>query len=380
MDINFINKDNISPEYELFLQEPVEVQSVINNYMTKKCTLNLNEQTFDHTAQCENYHNESQRRRKPFRNGRLLYRSEICMFNSNFCKKYEECDKCHNNFEYCFHPEKFRTSSCNLVNCRKFGKICPFSHSVDTLRNSYSYTNNNLNIINNKYNYNFSNPTGPQLNLEIAPIKAQNTTAPDENINRINENIFQNGLKETDLAYFKVYPCNIYSKHNEKQCIFYHSAKDFKRMLTKITYSFELCKFAEAGRSCPNGEFCLKSHNRVEQFYHPDKFKSKFCSHYNNLTNCPYGKFCSFAHSEAETKVDLIHKYEQNEDFFIFYFKTVWCPYNHVHDKSSCVYAHNWQDYRRSPVNYTYSDNICTFWDNKKTILNYNEGCGNEYR
>ena len=151
MDTDKKKNENLSPELQIFLQEPAEVQQIINTYMTKQCTLNINDQTPDHASVCEDFHNDSQRRRKPFRNGRLLYRSEICMFNSNFCKRYEECDKCHNNFEYCFHPEKFRTSSCNLINCRKFGKICPFSHSVDTLRNSYSYTNNNLNIINNKF-------------------------------------------------------------------------------------------------------------------------------------------------------------------------------------------------------------------------------------
>lgn len=380
MDTNLITKEIVSPELELFLQEPIEVQSIINNYMTNKCTLNIKEHSNEHMAICENYHNETQKRRNPFRNGRLLYRSEICMFYSNYCKKYDDCDKCHNNYEYCFHPEKFRTSSCNMMNCRKFGKICPFSHSVDTLRKSYSYTNSNLNIINNKYNYIYNNSPTPQIKIEIPPIKFLNTNMSNDSMRRVNENIFINGLKETDLTYFKVFPCNIYTKHNEKQCVFYHSAKDFKRLLSKINYSFELCKFAEAGRNCPNGEFCLRSHNRVEQFYHPEKFKSKFCSHFNNLSNCPYGKFCSFAHNEGEIKVELIHKYEQNEDFFIFFFKSVWCPYNHAHDKSSCVYAHNWQDYRRSPVSYQYSENACSFWDNKKTILNYNEGCLSEYR
>ena len=31
------------------------------------------------------------------------------------------------------------------------------------------------------------------------------------------------------------------------------------------------------------------------------------------------------------------------------------CPYNFTeHDKSYCVYAHNWQDYRRKPHIYNY--------------------------
>jgi hypothetical protein len=76
----------------------------------------------------------------------------------------------------------------------------------------------------------------------------------------------------------------------------------------------------------------------------------------------------------------LIHKFEKNEDFFIYYFKSVWCPFNYFHDKSSCVYAHNWQDYRRSPLTYPYSTTICQKWDNRKTILNYFEGCSNQYK
>jgi hypothetical protein len=379
MDIDINKLEIFSNEMELFLQEPPEVQEIINTYMTIQCPLSTSEQTNDHHLYCNKYHNELQRRRKPFRNGRLVYRSEICMFNSNFCKKYEDCDKCHNNYEYCFHPEKFRTSSCNLSNCQKFGKICPFSHSVDTLRNSNSYTNNNLNLINNKYNYLNHNSQSPQVNVDTSTISL-NIPINNDSMKNLNDKIFRNGIDENDLANFKVYPCNIYTKHNEKQCVFFHSSKDFKRIISKVNYSFELCKFAEAGRNCPNGEFCSKSHNRVEQFYHPEKFKSKFCSHINNLNNCPYGNFCSFAHSESDIKIELIHKYEQNEDFFIFYFKSVWCPFNHAHDKSSCVYAHNWQDYRRSPAHYQYSDNVCSVWDNKKTILNYHEGCINEYR
>ena len=374
------DKEFFTNELEIFSREPLEVQEVINNYMTKQCTLNINEQTSEHMLECDNYHNNIQRRRKPFRYGRLLYRCEVCMFNSDFCKNFEDCDKCHNSFEYCFHPDKYKTSSCNMSNCRRFGKICPFSHSLETLRNCYSSTNNNLNLINNKYNYVYNQSSNPVLCLDQLTTPITNTTLINGTMKRISDKIFLNGIDEKDLTNFKVYPCNIYTKHNEKQCVFYHSAKDFKRLFSKINYSFELCKFAEAGRNCPNGEFCIKSHNRVEQFYHPEKFKTKFCSHYNNLSNCPYGKFCSFAHSENDSKIELIHKYEQNEDFFVFYFKTVWCPYNHAHDKSSCVYAHNWQDYRRSPNQYHYSENACSFWDNKKTILNYNEGCANEYR
>jgi hypothetical protein len=50
--------------------------------------------------------------------------------------------------------------------------------------------------------------------------------------------------------------------------------------------------------------------------------------------NCEYGKFCSFAHSEEDISIELIHNLEYDDDFFMFYYKTVWCPYNLTqHDK-----------------------------------------------
>ena len=36
----------------------------------------------------------------------------------------------------------------------------------------------------------------------------------------------------------------------------------------------------EVSQTCPNGDNCDKAHNRVEEFYHPDKYKAKFCSSY----------------------------------------------------------------------------------------------------
>ncbi len=153
-----------------------------------------------------------------------------------------------------------------------------------------------------------------------------------------------------------------------------------------IKYSSDTCKYASADKSCPDGEFCLFSHNKVEMFYHPDRFKNKLCSQYSSdnylrkksLQNCAYGKYCSFAHSEEEIKIELIHKMKFDEDFFLNYFKTVVCPFTHDHDKATCVYSHNWQDYRRNPKKFTYKNIPCLIWDIKKTILNYRDGCAHE--
>lgn len=82
----------------------------------------------------------------------------------------------------------------------------------------------------------------------------------------------------------------------------------------------------------------------MEVLYHQDKYKKRFCSFYpKNIANCEYGKFCSFSHTDTDIQIELIHNYVKDADFYIFYYKTEMCPYNFTeHDKSFCVYAHNW--------------------------------------
>ena len=60
-----------------------------------------------------------------------------------------------------------------------------------------------------------------------------------------------------------------------KKCIYYHK-QDRRRPLG--TYSSVKCQFTQEG--CPNGDHCHFSHNRVEEFYHPEKYKTKFCKNY----------------------------------------------------------------------------------------------------
>ncbi len=114
-------------------------------------------------------------------------------------------------------------------------------------------------------------------------------------------------------------------------------------------YTAELCEFIGAGQECPDGDHCSYAHNRVEEFYHPDKYKTKFCTTYpsghpvNPAVNCEYGNFCAFAHNIVDIRIDLLHQYRMDMDFYLFHYKTVWCPFNESeHDRSSCVYAHNW--------------------------------------
>ena len=94
----------------------------------------------------------------------------------------------------------------------------------------------------------------------------------------------------------------------------------------------------------------------TQQLYRADAYKTKFCSHYpNNVETCDYKEYCSFAHSEDEILIELIHNLVFDDDFYIFSYKTVFCPFNLTeHDKALCVYAHNWQDFRRKPAYYSY--------------------------
>ena len=98
-------------------------------------------------------------------------------------------------------------------------------------------------------------------------------------------------------------------------------------------------------KECPKSDDCIRCHNRVEDFYHPEKYKTKFCSTYpNKLDECDYGGICAFAHSEQELSVTQLDKMTKDEDFYMFHFKTVWCPLSEEkdHQRDICVYAHNW--------------------------------------
>lgn len=171
-------------------------------------------------------------------------------------------------------------------------------------------------------------------------------------------------IKHLNLHDFKRIECpKKNAPHNHKSCYYFHSLKDKRR--DDDFYTPELCKFAETEK-CPKRDKCRRAHNRVERLYHKDKYKTKFCHFFpNKIQQCEYGIYCSFAHSVEDIKVRLIHYLlptNQDYDFFMFYFKTEWCPYNHEHNKAQCVYAHNFQDFRRRPSLFRYDTELCEDW------------------
>jgi len=90
---------------------------------------------------------------------------------------------------------------------------------------------------------------------------------------------------------------------------------------------------------------------------------------------------CAFAHSESELSVNILEKMEKDVDFYMFHFKTVWCPFSDKeHQRDLCLYAHNWQDFRRAPHTYDYVNTQCSSWETKKNTKTYKDGCKLEYR
>ena len=185
---------------------------------------------------------------------------------------------------------------------------------------------------------------------------------------------FQPVAKFLNLLFFKSIKCDNSQSHSHKTCAFFHSDLDRRRVHLK--YQPLMCE----SKPCPFGDNCKLCHSRVEQLYHSENYKKKFCSYYPQKThNCEYREFCSFAHSEEEISIELIHNFVYDEDFFMFSYKTVWCPFNLTkHDKKKCVYAHNLQDYRRNPGVFRYSDENCKNWDNASFIYRMEDGCVNK--
>lgn len=169
---------------------------------------------------------------------------------------------------------------------------------------------------------------------------------------------------------FKTIKCTLKYQHLASECSCYHSELDRRRPL--MCYSSKLCKYTS--QTCPLGEQCPNSHNRIEQLYHLEQFKTKYCLN-QRFGFCKYGSTCTFAHSESELAVPMLDKYELNNWFYVNLFKTVWCPFAEKHNKAVCVYAHNWQDFRRRPNLFSYTNEMCPYWDGNKFVTSYESGC-----
>ena len=82
--------------------------------------------------------------------------------------------------------------------------------------------------------------------------------------------------------------------------------------------------------------------------------KQRFCASFPAVMKCKQGKACPYAHSREEVLGAVCSEMEErlegvNPEFFMWTYKTLWCPIGSFHDWQECIYAHNYQDLRRDP-------------------------------
>lgn len=109
--------------------------------------------------------------------------------------------------------------------------------------------------------------------------------------------------------------------------------------------------------------------------------KQRFCASFPDIGQCRRGSACAFAHSREEICTPLLSKEEEQQEqsalteiFFMYSFKTLWCPIGVQHDWQTCVYAHNYQDARRK-VSIGYGPRPCPYWAKKDTGADYSSRC-----
>jgi hypothetical protein len=109
--------------------------------------------------------------------------------------------------------------------------------------------------------------------------------------------------------------------------------------------------------------------------------KRRFCTLYPEVGLCRRGASCCFAHSREEIGASLLDPEEERQEpqaltdeFFMYKYKTRWCPIGVQHEWHVCVYAHNYQDARR-PVHIGYGPRLCPYWSKKDTGAEYTQRC-----
>lgn len=111
------------------------------------------------------------------------------------------------------------------------------------------------------------------------------------------------------------------------------------------------------------------------------RMKRRFCTSFPDVQTCRRGSTCSFAHTREEIRAPLLTLDEEaqdpaamTDDFFMYHYKTLWCPIGVQHEWHTCVYAHNYQDARR-PLNIGYGARLCPYWSKKDTGAEYSQRC-----
>lgn len=218
---------------------------------------------------CLHFHSQHDRRRNPYLEHSFRY------YPSAPCPcAHPDCPKTHNAFEDAYHPLKYKTSNCANPGC-PLGFLCWGLHP-----NEYA--------------------------------------------------LFQKTqFFRFDLNTFKTEPCpqNIPGSHELSSCRYYHGEGDRRRNPARVSYSHVECP---RGSGCGEAN-CGKTHNKIEQLYHPSRYKTKYCQNFYHRRGCTYQEFCSFAHSDQEIEIELLHLMDQDDNFNHYKYKTVWCPYTQAY-------------------------------------------------
>jgi len=189
-----------------------------------------------------------------------------------------------------------------------------------------------------------------------------------------------------------------------EDCVFAHSRDEISYHPAK--YKTRRCN----GKGCRGQEICCFAHGEELRGWAPELYsywllvyggrrgvtgagddlrtqpigarrKVRFCASYPDVSQCRRGAACEFAHAREECATELLTAEQEQqvpealtEDFFMYKYKTLWCPIGVQHDWQTCVYAHNYQDARRH-VSIGYGPQPCSHWAKKDPSLPYHERC-----
>lgn len=114
-----------------------------------------------------------------------------------------------------------------------------------------------------------------------------------------------------------------------------------------------------------------------------DVRKRRFCASFPNFDRCKQGSACPYAHGREEVLGAVCTEKEEamdgvSSDFFVWTYKTIWCPIGAFHDWQECIYAHNYQDLRRDP-RIGYSTKACPEWARANRAPEYASRCPRGY-
>jgi hypothetical protein len=103
-----------------------------------------------------------------------------------------------------------------------------------------------------------------------------------------------------ELYKYKTTLCTNYTEGKTCQrfnaCTFAHGEAE-KRRNPVSPYSVDYLGFNQPIEGAKDPKYCL---NQIEYYYHPDNYKTKYCTSFGKATPCQRGGHCAFVHQEKE--------------------------------------------------------------------------------